>query len=269
MGIRALLFTCLFVWPLATAEAVEQFPFVGVITGNSVNVRAGQSTNFDSVLQMDKGEKLVVLERVFSWYKIRLPQKAQCYISAEFVRTQRGEIGEVTGRRVNLRARPDLTSSQMGQLRKGQLVRKVAEKDGWWQIEPMEGIYGWITADFVEYESSDVPPARVVTLPPPPKPQVVRKPVPTPKKETSSKDENKIEVAGRLEDLGRLLPDYDIHYKLIIDGETAYYLIGPRRIFDPFINLKVLIRGKRKPDPEGQYPVPVILVSKVNLILNN
>ncbi len=267
---KLLIFFVVFLTTPFITYAAEQFPFVGEIKGHDVNVRSGQSVNFDRLTQLNKGDTVVVIGRNYSWYKIRLPQKAACYINKRYVEREENNLGVVTGGRVNLRARPSLTSTVIGKLKKGTLIRILKEVGDWYRIEPMKGIYGWVKVDFVKFHSFDVPPPHVIKRPT--RNIYKKKEVSTGnssagKKGPPKRKNNFIIVSGKLEDLGRVVRDRNIRYKLVRDGKTAYYLIGQSQMFDPFINLRVLLQGEVKPDPNHLYPVPVIVVSKINLVL--
>ena len=54
----------------AQAQVQEFFPFVAQINTDEINVRAGQSTNFEKICTVKKSEKLIVVDKSFSWYKI-------------------------------------------------------------------------------------------------------------------------------------------------------------------------------------------------------
>lgn len=256
------------------ARAEERFPFLGEITSDDVNIRAGQSVNFERLCQLKQGREVVVLGRKYSWYKIRLPQEADCYVNAKYVQPRIENIGMVTTNRVNLRAGPFKDASLLGRVNKGTRVRIKGKKDDWYQIEPIQEASGWISDNFIKFKSYAVPPVEIVQEP---SRNIYRQTKQVDEEKTKEerpiKEQEKkpelLTAVGRLEDLGRVVSSKDIRYKLVIDERTAYYLIGHSRIFDPFINLNVSIQGKVRPDPEGLYKYPVVAVSKINLVLSN
>lgn len=46
-------------------QAAQQFPFVGEITADKVNVRAGPNLNFEQLCKMKKGQDVLVLEKSY------------------------------------------------------------------------------------------------------------------------------------------------------------------------------------------------------------
>ena len=91
----------------AVFAAQEFFPFLGEITANKVNVRAGQSVNFEKLCSLEAGDQVIVIEKNFSWYKIRLPECAESYVSAKYIQLLDGHFGEISGDRVNIRSARD------------------------------------------------------------------------------------------------------------------------------------------------------------------
>lgn len=153
-----LLLTCGFAW------AKEEFPYLAEVTEDNVNVRAGQDKSFESVGRLSKGTEVVVVGKEYGWYKVKLPDAAKCFISSKYIKGHGGGIGEVTGNRVNVRAAAGEKFTSLGQLQKGTLVRIRDKTNDWFQIEPLEGIYGWISEEFLKFKSKIIPPTNVVQL---------------------------------------------------------------------------------------------------------
>jgi len=81
----------------------ELFPFVAEVTSKTVNIRAGQSKNFETLDKLKKGDLVIVLEHEFSWYKVKLHKTAKSYISNQFIQEVGEDKGIVIGNRVNIR----------------------------------------------------------------------------------------------------------------------------------------------------------------------
>ena len=143
-----------------------ELPFLGVVTSQTLNVRSGQSTNFEKVGTLAEGEQVIVVDQSYGWYKVKLPANADSYLSADFVKILGDGIGEATGSRVNIRSRPMVGSTVLGQVERGTLVRILGEpQPGWLQIEPIDESYGWVSEEFVRFASADLPAPRAVQLP--------------------------------------------------------------------------------------------------------
>jgi len=288
-----LLFWLPAVFPITYAQA-QEFPYVGVAVGQDINVRSGQSKNFEAVAQLKEGEKVVVVGKEYSWYEIKLPVQAKSYVSADFILQMRDHVGRVTGDRVNIRSRKDLGATILGRLNKNDLVRIRSTSDQWIEIEPIEQSFGWVHEDFIAFYSKDLPPARVVELPTrniykrkrreqrqkaqeikvetithivkakapklPPKP-------PEAKKEPEPKAEQKkfIKITGVIRPLGDRSITQNIRHQVKAEDDQTYYLKGYRSIIDTFLNYKVHIEAELLSDIQA--PAPVVLVRKIELIL--
>lgn len=249
-----------FVWWAGPAAAEETFPFQGQIVSDNVNVRAGQSANFEKVARLNAGDKVVVVEKNFSWYKVKLPAGAQCYVHSKYVKDLGDSVGEITVNRLNARAGADPKFSSLGQLSQGALVKIAAKEGDWYRIEPVEGMYGWVSEEFVKFASRDVPAAMAVERP-------IRNIY---KKQQVARAESmragaSVNIQGVMEDLGDKAVSENVRHRLSADDKKVYFLKGYRRVLDNFLNAKVRIEGKVQDDPQADQPV--ILVTKVNLVL--
>ncbi|MCX7872711.1 MAG: SH3 domain-containing protein [Verrucomicrobiae bacterium] len=148
---------------LSTAVAQEQ----GVITRDRVNVR-GKASVFSEVLtQLNKGDKVTIIETVKTekpkegdlteWVKIQLPPNALVYVHSSFINTN---LMTVIPNRLNLRAGPGEEYSVLGVLEKGTSVKVVETKGAWYQIEVPANAYAYVAAEFVEKQ-----PTRTVKQP--------------------------------------------------------------------------------------------------------
>jgi len=54
----------------AIPAAAQEMPFVGVVVGDNVNIRAGASVNYYAVGQLNKGDLVRVHENLYGWYVI-------------------------------------------------------------------------------------------------------------------------------------------------------------------------------------------------------
>ena len=294
----------------------EFFPFLGEVTTDRVNVRAGQSVNFETLYQLNKGDQVVVVARAFGWYKIRLPTMAKSYVSEKYVQFLNNKSARITADEVNIRGGAGINHTVLGQLPPGTEVRILEKLEGWYRIEPVEGIYGWVTDEFVKFASQSIPPmpnlklyasqstTPVVQEPPaapsviviaaeplkagastddttPPKhlpiqkrealgqPKTIEKPAATasliPKK-TSTMPEV-VTMAGYLEQQNGL-EFKDIQYRLVNNNnQPSYYIQGLQHALDKFLHYKVTVEGTVKTNVQSQDSYPVIIVSKIQLVL--
>jgi SH3-like domain-containing protein len=134
----------------------EFFPFLAEVTGDQVNVRSGQSANFERLCQLKKGDEVVVLEKGYSWYKIQMPPTAKSFVSKKYVQYLGPNAGGVTAERVNIRAGAGIHYTVLGQLAKGEQIYIEEELDEWYRIAPVAESYGWVTEKFLSFKSSNV-----------------------------------------------------------------------------------------------------------------
>jgi uncharacterized protein YgiM (DUF1202 family) len=130
----------------------------GEVNAYRVNIRSGPNLNFEILYKLNKGDKIKIISRAYKWFKIKLPRGAAAFISSDFVKLSDGpgSVGLVTGNNVNIRARPDLSSTVLGQLDKGTKVRiRGKAPGGWYRIRPPDECAGWIHSDFVNTISTD------------------------------------------------------------------------------------------------------------------
>jgi len=271
-GIRI---TCLFLYFCLSCVKVngaqEFFPFLAEVTVKRVNVRAGQSANFETLCQLDKGDEAVVLSKSYSWYKIELPKIAKSYVSVEFVRQLDKRRGEIIGKRVNVRGGASVHFTVLGQLNVGAKVNIIEKRDGWYRIEPILGSVGWISDEFLAFKSKSLKSYS---------PKLVSVNTETKKKKNTQRIEaekkplvkdqpvtkNTISLTGYLEPQKNLQSKL-ISYQLVVRGQPAYYIEGLNRILDDFLYYKVTVQGTIKKDLQNQYSYPVVVVTEIQLLL--
>lgn len=264
-----------FLVPVPAFAAQESFPFLAQAINERVNVRAGQSQNFEKIYQLEKGEEVVVVGKDFSWYKVQLPPSTYVYISEKYARLVSSMEGEIIGDRVNVRSSAKVESTILGQVEKGSRVRVLEKIPGWYKIVPPAQVFGWVADGLVKFKSRDV------TAYHPKERQQEGSPAGEPgsaASETSqalqpvtqavaSVNSQKVSVTGVL----RLLPprqdNIDVSYELLIRNKSAYFIQGPRAMLDDFVRYTVTIEGSLNADLEKQFSKPVLNVARVQLVL--
>ncbi|MGE0269086.1 MAG: SH3 domain-containing protein [Candidatus Omnitrophota bacterium] len=243
------------------------FPFLGKIKEKSVHIRAGQSKSFESLGRLNLDQNVVVEDKSYSWYKIRLPQHANSFISNEFVTMINHEVGEITSNRVNIRAGAGINFTVLGQVNKGDRILILNQLDSWYKIQPVKGSYGWISEDLIDFVSSDVSkyiPGEVE--------QDLFEAALEETAETTPEPEELIPEVSPTSFQGILTAnkntkDSGFQYLLNNDSEKIYYLDGFSQLLNPFINYKVKIEGYIKDVPKDAYMYPVVVVTRIQLIL--
>ena len=243
-------------------QAGEHFPFLGEITRGPVNVRAGANANFEVVDKFNQGHEVVVLGKSYAWYKIQLPSTSAAYVRADYIKVVRGNMGEITGNKVNVRVKPNSNSSVLGQVSRGDLVKLSERVDAWWKIDPPFTIAGWVHADFIRRKSSQVPV------------QMVRRPlilegalnpaITPPSTAQAAPMLLPITVQGRLQPSAEATMK-DAHYEIMVGGKPVYYLQDAKGL-ERFVHTVVRVEGMVVQDSKLSRH-PVMQVKKISLVL--
>ena len=159
------------------AVAQEQ----AIVRRDRVNVR-GQPSVFSEVLtQLNKGDKITIIEPVkvekpkegdiADWYKIQLPAGVPVWVNAAYINTN---FNTVIPNRLNMRAGCGEEFSILGRLEKGTVVKIIKTENNWYQIETPTNAYGFIATEFVEKQAAppkveEVKPAITPVVQPEPK----------------------------------------------------------------------------------------------------
>jgi SH3-like domain-containing protein len=235
------------------------FPFVGSIKPDKVNVRAGQSTNFEKIAQLAHDDEVLVIGKEFAWYKIKLPKQANSFIADKYVQTEDKLTGIVTADRVNIRAAKDVNSSSLGQAMKGMTVKIVESWPGWYRIEPLEDSFGWVSEEFVTLKSKDVSSF---------KPKEVNVAASAPAAIAQIPEANqKFVTAGFLEPVDSSDTAGGAYYRIVVDGQPMYVIKADNHVLDSFLFYKVSCEGMRVQEPPISTYLPVLSISKIQLIL--
>ncbi len=246
---KILLCSSVFLWGLTPGNADEHFPFLGEVSKDAVNVRAGANTNFESLDKMGKGSPVVVTGRHYEWYKVQLAATVGAYVRADYIKEQVGGVGEIIGDRVNLRAKANSDASSLGQLAKGEAVKLVAQEKGWWRIEPPPSAEGWVHADFIRLVSAQVPADLQRSA-------VLIHPIPVP-----------VPVHDMLAITGKVQPTSTSpdHYQLMVN-EKAQYCLDSMPHLDHFAQTTVTVEGALTTSNNTD-SCPVLHIHKIALVL--
>lgn len=255
----------------------EFFPFLAEVTGDRVNVRSGQSANFERVCQLNKDDEVVVLEKEYSWYKVQLPPTAKSFVSKKYVQYLGQNAGGIVADRVNIRAGAGIHHTVLGQLAKGEQIYIEEELDEWYRISPVAESYGWIADKFLSFKSNDVAEYRSKAYLKPSFDEELFEPVEEQAEEEEQEVIEEQEVVEEQEeenffDVGYVeaYEDEDndgIHYKIVENGRPVCYILGVNHILGRFIHQKVSVEGTINKRLQSKYVYPVIIVSTVRLML--
>ncbi|MBL8014343.1 MAG: SH3 domain-containing protein [Candidatus Omnitrophica bacterium] len=230
-----------------------------------MSVRAGQNVNFERIDILPEGTRVIVRQEQYGWYKIQLPATSKVYVRMDYLTIENDTIGRVAANRVNVRAGRGANFSSVGQLEKGKYVRLVNKMDDWFQIVPVEGLLGWVSKDFVRYDSEVIPDLDSLGLAPIAEPSIVEADI-------SSKvviDENPssaVSFTGIIEPIAPANTLNSLSYQLKTNEGKIYFLQGHPAVMGQFSRELVKVEGHLV-SGMVKLPYPVVAVRKFQLVL--
>ena len=257
----------------ASDKPVGKFPFIGRVVSDRVHIRSGQSNNYESVAMLNKDSELYVLGKSYSWYKVALPEGAKLFVKIEYVKSLSPEIGEVSADRVNVRARPGVDASILGQLQRGEqffIKGTAGEKSEWYLIRPVAKTVGWVQESFVEFKSIPVAGKNYAEVPDASTRLKIDRDA-AERKHSAKFSLIKAVAPGLYEAEGVLVPVVSlsgVSYKLMggAKGDVCVaYLSGTASVFESFVGTKVIVRGVAKEDVS--LDAALMTASKISLAL--
>lgn len=134
------------------------FPYMAEVTGDNLYVRSGPGTNFYDCGKLNKGDKIKVVGRQFSWARIVPPPGSFSWISMQYVNIDPANpaVGTVTGDKVRVYAgsehvEPLHSTTLQGKLDRGDKVRLLGEQmDDYYKIEPPSFALLWVSVNFTK-----------------------------------------------------------------------------------------------------------------------
>lgn len=238
--------------------ADEHFPFLAQVSKDSVNVRSGPNTNFQKIDKLSKGEQVVVIGRNFEWYKIQPLSTTKEYIRSDYLKSNGADgSAEVLGDNVNIRCAASSDASSLGEVKKGTMVQVLDATNGWSRLKPVEGAVAWIHQDFLNKVSDEIPAGKLI-------PAIETSPTVT-RQESIKIITSSISLHGRMEPLAQS-PRGDVHYEIIIDEKSVYYLQDIPQI-SYFANSVVDLEGSIVPDWQKKSMYPLVHINKISLVL--
>ncbi|MBM3252661.1 MAG: hypothetical protein FJZ16_00215 [Candidatus Omnitrophica bacterium] len=135
---------------LGTINANEDKSFIGEITADRVNVRAGPDLNFEVIHSLNRGDKITITDKQYDWYKIKLPESCILYINKEYISKEVDNF-IVKVNNVNVRAGASFEFNVVGKLSKEDKIEIVSEHGQWYGIKAPLSCFGWINSRYVRF----------------------------------------------------------------------------------------------------------------------
>jgi len=127
-GVVSICFACQTAAAAGGSQGVDTstFPYTAEITGDDVYIRSGPGTNFYHCGKLNKGDKVKVVDKQFSWSRIVPPPGSFSWISMQYVRISLDDpsVGIVTGDNVRVYAGSDYVKPLYSTTLQGKLARR-------------------------------------------------------------------------------------------------------------------------------------------------
>lgn len=113
------------------------------VKGSTVNMRAQPTTNAEIVWELNRGYPLKVLQRKGRWLQVSDFEGDRGWVA----RSLTGTVGHfvVKSKTANMRSGPGTHYPIVDKLAYGDLLRTLAKRSGWSQVQNSDGKKGWIS----------------------------------------------------------------------------------------------------------------------------
>ncbi|MGG0342608.1 SH3 domain-containing protein [Priestia megaterium] len=132
------------------------------VTASTLNVRSGAGTNYASIGSVKKGQKLSVVSKSGSWYKINYNGRTG-YVSSDYVQASgtatppaESTTYTVTASTLNVRSGAGTNYASIGSVTKGQKLSVVSKSGSWYKIN-YNGRTGYVSSDYVQASATTSP----------------------------------------------------------------------------------------------------------------
>ncbi|MFZ7825991.1 SH3 domain-containing protein [Priestia sp. 40] len=132
------------------------------VTASTLNVRSGAGTSYASIGSVTKGQKLSVVSKSGSWYKINYNGRTG-YVSSDYVQASgtttpptESTTYIVTASTLNVRSGAGTNYASIGSVTKGQKLSVVSKRGSWYKIN-YNGRTGYVSSDYVQASATASP----------------------------------------------------------------------------------------------------------------
>lgn len=152
-----------------TGDSQDKDGETGVVTGTSVNIRAGKGTDSKAVGKAKKGDKLHVLDSSGEWYKVELDDGKVGYVLGSYLKlgatdatkedasaAKAGSDTEETGvvvtktGELNIRAGMSKDDKIVGTAKKGSKIHVLKKTGEWYKVQLDDGTTGYANRSYIK-----------------------------------------------------------------------------------------------------------------------
>lgn len=134
------------------ASAIELKTGIGIVEVGGLRLRAKPNTDAEILANASKGDNVVIIREVDGWYLVDY-NLIIGYMSKDYVTFKEKEnvelgYGIVESGSVNLREKPDVSSTSLATLDMGETAYIIGLNCGWYKVQ-YEGMTGYIRSDLL------------------------------------------------------------------------------------------------------------------------
>lgn len=135
----------------------------GSVIADSLNVRSLNNTSAPVITKLSQGNEITILASDGEWYKIRLSDGTEGFVSAQYVTPHPTVFGVVTATNLFVRSSTGVFSTALTTLPYGTVVELLAYDGFWYKISYGNGNEGYASAEYISLDLSlAVPTAYIV-----------------------------------------------------------------------------------------------------------
>lgn len=156
---------------------------IGIVNARTLNLRSGAGTNYSVISRLKRDESVNIIEESNGWYKVKTSSGQIGWSSSKYIslkntnqnneqdisnNTQenvnnvnsdenKNEIndiinkdGIVTSASLNVRSGIGTSNPIIDKLKKGDTIKVIESKNGWYKIKMTNGITGWSSGNYID-----------------------------------------------------------------------------------------------------------------------
>ena len=139
---------------LSLSLGVSAAAQTGTVTADSLNVRSSTNTSAEVIAKVANGTELEILASDGAWYKVKLTDGKEGYVSAQYVTPNQSVFGVVTASNLFVRASTGTGSQAITTLPYGTVVELLAYDGSWYKISYNGGKEGYASAEYISLDLS-------------------------------------------------------------------------------------------------------------------
>lgn len=129
-----------------STQSTRLKPVTAIVKANSLNIRVKANTKSTILSQVFRDNTLQVVSIKGKWAEVEVPRSAQVWVETKGLLN-----GVVRHNDTPIYAGPAVQYAQVGDLPKGEVVKKILGSENWWQITTSSKMYAWVSMDYLEF----------------------------------------------------------------------------------------------------------------------